>query len=50
MMEVLKTLTNFISFDSSEVFKQAIKFSLYSGLTLLIFIILNIFNVRTFDL
>ena len=46
-----KTLTNFISFDSSEVFKQAIKiFFLYSGLTLLIFIILNIFNVRSFDL
>ena len=45
-----KTLTNFISFDSSEVFKQAIKiFFLYSGLTLLIFIILNIFNVRSFD-
>ena len=45
-----KTLTNFISFDSSEVFKQAIKiFLLYSGLTLLIFIILNIFNIRSFD-
>ncbi len=45
-----KTLTNFISFDSSEVFKQTIKiFFLYSSLTLLIFIILNIFNVRSFD-
>ena len=45
-----KTLTNFISFDSSEVFKQAIKiFLLYSGLTLIIFIILNIFSVRSFN-
>ena len=33
-----KTLTNFISFDSSEIFKQAIKiFFLYSGLTLFVF-------------
>jgi len=45
-----KTLTNFISFNSSEILKQAIKiFLLYSGLTLLIFIILNIFSLRTFD-
>ena len=45
-----KTLTNFISFDSSEVFKQAIKiFLLYSGLTLIIFISLNIFSVRSFN-
>ena len=45
-----KTLTNFISFDSSEIFKQATKiFLLYSTLTLLIFIILNIFSLRTFD-
>ena len=45
-----KTLTNFISFDSSEVLKQAIKiFLLYSGITLLIFIILNIFSFRAFD-
>ena len=45
-----KTLTNFISFNSSEVFKQAIKiFLLYSFLTLIIFIILNIFSIRTFD-
>ena len=45
-----KTLTNFISFNSSEVLKQAIKiFLLYSGLTLLIFIILNIFSVRSFN-
>ena len=45
-----KTLTNFISFNSSEVLKQAIKiFLLYSGLTLIIFIILNIFSIRSFD-
>jgi len=45
-----KTLTNFISFNSSEVLKQAIKiFILYSSLTVLIFIVLNIFSIRTFD-
>ena len=45
-----KTLTNFISFDSSEIFKQAIKiFLLYSFLTLMIFIILNLFSIRTFN-
>ena len=45
-----KTLTNYISFNSSEIFKQAIKiFLLYSFLTLLIFVILNIFSLRSFD-
>ncbi len=45
-----KTLTNFISLDSSEVLKQAIKiFLLYSGITLIIFLILNIFSIRSFD-
>jgi trk system potassium uptake protein TrkH len=45
-----KTLTNFISFNSSEILKQAIKiFLLYSFLTLIIFIILNIFSIRSFD-
>ena len=45
-----KTLTNFISFDSSEVFKQALKiFFLYSGLTLLIFLILNFLSIRSFN-
>ena len=45
-----KTLTNFISFDSSEILKQAIKiFFLYSSLTLIIFIVLNIFSIRAFD-
>jgi len=45
-----KTLTNFISFNSSEIFKQAVKiFLLYSTLTFLIFIILNFFSIRAFD-
>ena len=45
-----KTLTNYISFNSSEILKQATKiFILYSSLTILIFIILNIFSIRTFD-
>ena len=45
-----KSLTNFISFNSSEIFKQAIKiFLLYSSLTLIIFIILNIFSIRSFN-
>ncbi len=45
-----KTLTNFISFNSSEIFKQASKiFLLYSILTFLIFVILNIFSIRSFD-
>jgi len=45
-----KTLTNFFSFNTSEVFKQAIKvFFIYSGITLVIFIILNLISIRTFD-
>ena len=45
-----KTLTNYISFDSSEILKQAIKiFLLYSGITLIIFLILNVINIRSFD-
>ena len=45
-----KTLTNFISFNSSEFLKQAIKiFLLYSVITLIIFIILNLFSIRSFD-
>ena len=45
-----KTLTNFISFDSSEIFKQAVKILLlYSLLTLIIFVILNIFSIRAFN-
>ena len=45
-----KTLTNYISFNSSEILKQAVKiFFLYSSITLLIFIILNISSIRSFD-
>ncbi len=45
-----KTLTNFLSLNSSEVIKQAIKiFLLYSGLTILIFIILHFFGIRLFN-
>ena len=45
-----KTLTNYISLNSSEILKQAIKiFLLYSGLTLFFFIILNILSIRSFD-
>ena len=45
-----KTLTNFFSFNTSEIFKQAIKvFFIYSGITLVIFVILNLFSIRTFD-
>ncbi len=45
-----KSLTNYLSFDSSEIFKQALKiFLLYSFLTLIIFLVLNIFSVRTFN-
>ena len=45
-----KSLTNFLSFDSSEVLKQAIKiFLLYSGLTIFIFLTLNIFGIRSFN-
>ena len=45
-----KSLTNFLSFNSTEVLKQSIKiFLLYSGLTISIFIILNIFGIRSFN-
>ena len=45
-----KSLTNYLSFDSSEILKQSIKiFLLYSGITLLIFIILNLISIRSFD-
>ncbi len=45
-----KSLTNYLSFDNSEILKQSIKiFLLYSGLTLLIFIILNLISIRIFD-
>ena len=45
-----KSLTNFFSFNSSEIVKQTSKiFILYSSLTLVIFIIFNLFDIRTFD-
>tara|TARA_Y100000590_G_C15610760_1_gene973732 strand:- start:21 stop:1292 length:1272 start_codon:yes stop_codon:yes gene_type:complete len=43
-------LTNYFSLNSSEIFKQTLKIiTIYSLLTLSIFIILNIINLRTFD-
>ena len=45
-----KSLTNFISFDKAETLKQSFKiFLLYSLITLTIFIILNIFEIRMFN-
>ncbi len=45
-----KSLTNFLSFNSSEAIKQSIKILLlYSVLTILIFTILNIFGIRSFN-
>jgi len=45
-----KSLTNFISFNYSEIFKQSFKiFILYTSLTLILFISLKLINLRTFD-
>ena len=45
-----KTLTNFISFNKAETLKQSFKiFLLYSLITLGIFVILNIFDIRMFN-
>ena len=45
-----KSLTNFLSFNKSETLKQAFKiFFFYSLITLLIFIILNLFDIRLFN-
>ena len=45
-----KSLTNFINFNYSEIFKQFFKILiLYTALTFLIFIILKLINLRTFD-
>jgi len=45
-----KSLTNFLSFNKSETFKQVLKiFLFYSLITLSIFIILNLFNIRLFN-
>ena len=45
-----KSLTNFLSFNTSEVLKQTVKiFFLYSGITISIFLILNILGLRSFN-
>ncbi len=45
-----KSLTNFLSFNTTEILKQTIKiFILYSSLTLSIFIIFNLFGFRSFN-
>jgi trk system potassium uptake protein TrkH len=45
-----KSLTNFISFNKAETLKQSFKiFLLYSMITFVIFIILNLFNIRIFN-
>ncbi|MDA7478716.1 TrkH family potassium uptake protein [Candidatus Pelagibacter ubique] len=45
-----KSLTNFLSFNKSETFKQAFKiFLFYSLITLSIFIILTLFDIRLFN-
>ena len=45
-----KSLTNFISFNKAETLKQTLKiFFLYSSITLGIFIILNICDIRMFN-
>ncbi len=45
-----KSLTNFITFDTSETYKQSFKILiLYTTLTFIIFFILKSFDFRTFD-
>ena len=45
-----KSLTNFISFNISEIFKQSFKILiLYIILTLVLFIVLNLIDIRSFD-
>ena len=45
-----KSLTNFISFNKAETLKQSLKiFLLYSSITLGIFFILNVFEIRMFN-
>ena len=45
-----KSLTNFLSFNKSETFKQSLKiFLFYSLITLSIFILLSLFNIRLFN-
>ena len=45
-----KSLTNYLSFNTTETLKQSIKILiLYTLLTFVIFIILNFFNIRAFN-
>ncbi len=45
-----KSLTNFISFNKSETLKQSFKIlALYSSITFVIFLILNLLNIRAFN-
>jgi trk system potassium uptake protein TrkH len=45
-----KSLTNFLSFNKSETFKQVLKiFLFYSLITISIFIILSLFDIRLFN-
>ena len=45
-----KTLTNYLSFNSSEILKQSFKiFLLYSIITVFIFTILNLLSIRSFN-
>ncbi len=45
-----KSLTNFISFNISEIFKQSFKvIILYIILTFILFLILNLIDIRSFD-
>jgi len=45
-----KSVTNYISFNSSEIFKQSLKIIiLYALLTFIIFLLLKFINLRTFD-
>ncbi len=44
-----KTLTNFLAFNSAEIFKQSLKiFIFYSFLTFVMFLVLNIFDFRSY--
>ena len=45
-----KSVTNYISFSSSEVIKQSLKIIiLYALLTIVVFLLLKLINLRTFD-
>ncbi len=45
-----KSVTNYISFNSSEILKQSLKIIiLYTTLTIIIFLLFKLINLRTFD-